>query len=122
MPIKIDGKVVRLRGGVELVLPPLSVRMVRKFTRDGRLAMVQSISTSSMPTDEQWGAVIAIVTEALKVNEPALTEDEVEDLLDFSNLMPVLEALFSMSGFQKVKPGEGQSPSTGMTSSPTSAQ
>jgi hypothetical protein len=122
MPIKIDGKVLRLRGGVELVLPPLSVRMVRKFTRDGRLAMVQSISTANMPTDEQWGAVVAIVTEALKVNEPAITEDEVEDLLDFSNLMPVLEALFSMSGFQKVKPGEAQSPSTGTTSSPTSAQ
>lgn len=117
MAVLIEGTAIKLRGGREFVLPPLSVRTMRKFTRDGRLALVLSIAEAKgVPTDEQWGALVELLTEGLRDNYETLTTDDVEALIDVSNLGMVLDALFMRSGFRRTVPGEAVSPSTGMNS------
>jgi hypothetical protein len=117
VPIQIEGRALRLRGGRELVLPPLTVRTVRKFTKDGRLSLVMAMAgQQGLPTDDQWQALVDLMTEALRDNYPDITPDEVEGLVDWGTLSMVIEALFSSSGFKPVPPGEALSPLTGTAS------
>jgi hypothetical protein len=112
----IEGKKVRLRGAREMVVPPLDVRTIRRFTKNGKMDKVMEIaSLGGLPTDEHWGALVELLHAAMQVNYPEITEEEVEGLVDFSNLSEVLDALFFASGFRRIAKGEADSPSTGTT-------
>ncbi len=121
MPIRIDGTTLKLRGR-EVILPPLDVRTIRRFTRDGRLDKVMSMAArkGTLATDDEWGALVDLLTAALAVNYPEITTEDVEGMVDIANVADAIDALFMSSGFRRVPQGEAGSPSTGTTSSPTS--
>jgi hypothetical protein len=111
MPRLIDGVDLKLRDGREYRLPPLDVRTLRKFSKDGRLATAMSIKRGGLPSGEQLDAVVSLLLAGFQANYPDLSEDEVEGLLDMGNLVPVMEALFAATGYKDgLTPGEAPAP------------
>lgn len=60
------------------------------------------------PTAEQAEAVVSVVHAAIVRNYPSMQLDQVRDMLDFSNFMPVMDAVMNVSGFKRAAPGEAQ--------------
>jgi poly-beta-hydroxyalkanoate depolymerase len=98
----IDGPKFNLCG-VEVVVPPLKVKHIVKFT-----GLMQQLSkfTQDTPADEALVAALPIITAALQRNYPSLTSDDVTELLDLSTFAEVTLAVMGQSGYRKPKPGE----------------
>lgn len=96
------GEWVRL-GLDEYQIPPLGFRALQE-----RAADIQALSSiGAAPTMEQMSVVGRIVHAAMQRNYPAITEDEVLDMLDVGNFQRVLGAVLGMSGFQQGGGGDG---------------
>jgi hypothetical protein len=98
----IDGVTIRM-GAREFVVPPMNLKLMRRL-----LPKINSLRNLDASMDgAQMDVMVEIVHSVLTRNYPALTTDEVEDLLDFRNMQPVLTAIMGVSGLEKPE-GEAQ--------------
>lgn len=100
-----------LLGDTEYKVPPLNFSAVKRFLP--QLSQLGSASLTTLdPTKMELVAELAHC--ALKRNYPQLTLEEVEELLDLSNMMPLFTAMMSVSGLIQqpadAAPGEVTTP------------
>lgn len=97
------GTWVRL-GLEEFRLPALGLHEVQELETDVRL--LEGMQAGSQPTAEQWGAAHRIIWASMRRNYPDIEVKDVVPLTDFTNVMPVLNAIFGVSGYTRAAPGE----------------
>jgi len=104
-PGHIPGVAINL-GGIDLVLAPLGLRLMREFeTKAKDLAA----KTDPPPTPEDYYELnLGAILESLHRNYPEITRDELDALLDSENLKEAIAAVLNQSGLKRVKPGETQ--------------
>ncbi len=107
----IAGRTVKL-GGVDYVVPPLTLGQLRRLEPDIALLGQGTIAT-------QAPAIIRIVHAALSRNYPELTEDAVSELIDLGSMSETIDAVMGVSGLKKEAATEESQP-TGVSSTPTS--
>lgn len=88
MPNLITGTSITL-GTLDLVVPALSVRQYREY-RDA-IARIAAI-TDRNPTPEELNDILVVVHAAVSRNHPEITRDQLEDLVDLSNVVPLAMA------------------------------
>lgn len=96
-----DGVKVTM-GGREFILPPLTLKALRKMGPKIKLLGTMT----DVPTEEQIAAMVEVVHAGLVRNYPDITVDELEDLIDLGNLREVFPAVMASSGLSRVTPGE----------------
>lgn len=104
MSPKYEGISVTL-GGTEYIVPPLSLRSVRKFA----LAIQQLGDDSALAGPEKLDRLLEVVHASLVRNYPDITIEELGEMLDLGNMMAVFEAVMRASGFTRepaAAPGE----------------
>lgn len=77
-------------GGQSRVLAPLNAATVKQF-RD----QVKQVFVGTVPDIE---LVSTLAYHSLKRNEPEITQGEVDEMIDYGNVIPVWEALMNVSG------------------------
>jgi hypothetical protein len=87
-------------GGREFVVPPLNFKSLRKF-----LPHIQAVQTESDP-EKMMDLYEEILQSALARNYPEITKEELDEVLDFSNIQEVFAAIMGASGLKFLKPGE----------------
>lgn len=105
----IEGKDITLGGSVWTV-PPLNFKALKRFRDD--------LSTQTPAELAASGKVVELIHAAMLRNYPDLTMEQLEDMLDMGNVLPVTEAVLAISGLVEKQPGEEQAatPSTGENS------
>lgn len=98
-PGNIPGVKINL-GGIEFVLAPLGLRLMREFEARGK-------QTSENTTPEQAHDFnVDVILASLHRNYPDITRDDLEELLDSQNEQQALLSVFSQTGLERVTPGE----------------
>lgn len=102
---RFEGEKIRL-GGVEYVVPPLSLGQIRRLKSDiSKLGNLQSGGDASDPlgglTDEAMDTVVIVVHTALSRNYPELTKEQVSEWIDLGNLASTLQAVMGVAGLKK---------------------
>ena len=87
--VKIPGVEIEL-GGEKRIVPPLNAAAVKQY-RD----QVATFFAGSMPDIE---LVCKLLHAALLRNYPEVKLEQVEDWVDFGNMVPVMDAVMSASG------------------------
>lgn len=121
---RFPGEMVRI-GDREFVVPPLSFKQIRSLSSDIQImgAKFSVMETDPQEVDRRFRAMIKVIHTALSRNYPALSKEELEELLDLGNIHRVIEAVMAVSGFVKGKGlggGPDGSPLTGTSSTPIS--
>ena len=99
---KFEGVAIVL-AGTEYTVPALGIRDVKRL-----LPMVQRMKLEDgAPKEEFLDDACALIVVALRRNYPDMTDDEIIDLLDVTNLKPVLAAVLQASGFVVVPVADG---------------
>jgi hypothetical protein len=117
---KIDGHPVRM-AGQDWILAPLNFRQLRVTLKQA------FVDLQSSDTEARFNAFEQIVHASLSRNYPDLTIEQVEEMLDMSNVMEVVDAVMNISGMARRAAGgtpDATDPSIGTpftgTSSPPS--
>ncbi len=97
MTTKYEGITVTL-GGEARVLPPLTLRALRKLNPQIRLLATLA---EGLPTEEQIIAISEVVHASLVRNYPDVTVDQVEEWLDMSNLGLTIGAVMAVAGLER---------------------
>jgi hypothetical protein len=92
----IDGAVMTINGQ-EYVIPALNFKALRKLRAD--LDMLGKVESNRPLTDDEADAFVRVFHAALVRNYPDMTTDDVEELVDFRNLVPLMTAIMGASGF-----------------------
>jgi hypothetical protein len=98
----IDGVEISM-GGKKWTVPPLTLKQVKKF---------QPILEGLGNLDEanalaQSDALVEVIHAAIARNYPEVIRDEIDELLDLGNLMPVVQAVMGVSGLLRGEAREG---------------
>ncbi len=100
---------VRSRGGVWVVfgdeeyrVPPLNLLAIQDL--QGRVETLGAMG--AVPTAEQMGVITDVLHAAMARNYPAITREEVGDMLDLGNFAAAMNAALAVSGFEKRAAGE----------------
>lgn len=91
MMVKHKGVKVELGGNV-FIIPPIALGALEQL--QGRLAKF----TGDVQDLEQVATIIDAAYSALKRNYPAMTREDVADLIDVGNMADVFAALMDVSG------------------------
>lgn len=91
-------------GDEQYRIPPLAFRAVIDL-QDRVAALAQM---GGRPTPDQMDTVADIVHAAMVRNYPALTKEQVGDMLDLGNYQAVLSAVLSIGGFKKAGAESGE--------------
>lgn len=94
-------------GGTEYVVPALSLKALKDFSKDGTLKILSGMTAT--PSEEEVDAAIRVIHAAFSRNYP-LTIEAIADMVDMANLKPLTSSIFGASGLVKVQPGETPSP------------
>jgi hypothetical protein len=97
---KFDGPTIVI-GGTEWVVPPLTLKSLRKY-----YPQLVAMKVGGAPTLEQFDLVRDVVHAALSRNYPEVTPDQVEDMLDMRNMGEVLTRVLSAAGLERRPVGE----------------
>lgn len=89
MSVQIPGKEISL-GGVMRIVAPLNAAACKQY-RD----QIRTVSAGGIPDIE---LVAKLAHCSLRRNYPDITLDEVEDMVDYSNLFELWETLLNISG------------------------
>ena len=100
---KFDGTKLVL-GGREFILPPLNMRLVKKFNDD--LEKLFKIGTR-LATTEELEKMTDIILASLQRNYPDLQAEELDDLLDIDTLPSAFMALVKVNRMTKEAKTEG---------------
>lgn len=87
--MRVPGKEMEL-GGQQRVLAPLNAATLKQFR-----GKINEIFVGSIPDLE---LVSALAYHSLKRNESNITQDEVDEMIDYGNVIQVWEALMNVSG------------------------
>lgn len=98
---KFDGVKMKI-GEDEYVVPPLSFRKLKALAND-----IKSLNNNDPNLNEKMDVMVRIIHAALSRNYPDITLDKVEEILDFGNVVPVIQAIMGTSGLVKMS-GEMQ--------------
>lgn len=91
----IPGVIIEM-GGTDYTVPPLNFAAVKKVA--AKLPSLKDMK-GGLPDNEQIDTMVEIIHLAMKRNYPEITADELIELLDMGNVMRVIEAIMSGSGF-----------------------
>lgn len=94
----IDGVKLNL-GGVEYVIPPLSLGAVRRLMPKIE-KLTGNVDITAM-SGELLDAIAEIICAAMQRNYPDMTQEKVLDVLDMKNMGQVIGAVLGQSGFDK---------------------
>ena len=105
----IDGVKVRM-GGVDYIVPPLTLRSLRKL--EPGLIKLQGLKVGAVPGVEELAIVVEVTYESLRRNYPEITHERIEEMLDVRNMATVLSAVMgvSLEGLPVTPPGEAALP------------
>ena len=106
--VRFDGTAIKI-GDRTFVVPPLNLARIKRLRPD--IEALSSMKLDAMMTDEQIESVVRILHSALSRNYPEITIDEVEDIIDLGNLIPVVQAMMRVSGFEPGGASAGSGPS-----------
>lgn len=87
--MRVPGTEMQL-GGKARVLAPLNAAALKQF-RD----RISEVFVGSVPDLE---LVAQLAFHSLKRNEPEITQDDVDEMIDYGNVVEVWEALMNISG------------------------
>lgn len=90
----LEGAKVTL-AGTEYTVPPLNLKALRTL-----MPQIGLLSAFAM-SDAHVDAAIKVLHAAMVRNYPAMSEDDVADLIDLGNLQVVIEAVMNVSGLAK---------------------
>lgn len=99
-------------GGVDLVVPPLTLGQLRRLMPKVR----QLTEIRASMGEEQIAVLVEIVSAALQRNYPDLTPEKVENLLDLGNAGAVLNAVLTGSGLKRGGTALGEAIAPGIPS------
>jgi hypothetical protein len=95
MEIKFDGVAMKL-GGKEIVVPPLSLKLIRKYQEE-----LKNIGNfSGVPGPEQIDLISKVILDAIQRNYPDFTMDELEEVIDVKNMRTLFQAIMGVSGLE----------------------
>ena len=100
----IPGVAINL-GGIDFVLAPLGLRLMREFqTKSDELG-----KRDPPASPEDWYELnLEAIVASLQRNYPDVTRENVGELFDMSNVEEALRAVLDQTGLKRVKPGELQ--------------
>lgn len=97
MPILHEGVRIEL-GGRAFVMPPLTLKHLRIHG-----GVIRSLGDlKGIPSDQDVDGIVTLIHAALSRNYPELTREEIEDLVDVTNLAPTFQAMVGQSGLTRV--------------------
>lgn len=82
-------------GGTEHIVPPLNLRLF--FQYEAQVGVLQNPTAHSMA--DYAKAASEVLLAVLQRNYPNLTAEQFADLVDFTSLAPLVQAMFGQSGF-----------------------
>jgi len=94
----IDGKEIKL-GEEVMTVPALSLKQIRTL-----LPRIKTMKLGSLE-DEDLDTCIEIIRSALSRNYPNITKDDVENMVDMRNMVPVTQAVMNLSGLESAPAG-----------------
>lgn len=96
----IDGIEISM-GGRKLTVPPLNLKQLKKYGQvlNGLTGLTEANIFS------QAGALVEVIHAAIARNYPEISLDQVEEMLDLSNLVPVMQAIVGVSGLGEPETG-----------------
>lgn len=99
--VKVKGVPVEL-GGVEYIIPPLSLGALEQL--QDRVASF----TGDIRSKEQVATVMDAAHAAMKRNYPEITREQIGEMIDVGNMAEVFEAVMDISGLKRksLEPGE----------------
>jgi hypothetical protein len=103
-----DGIAVRM-GAREWIVPPLNLRQLKRLAP--KFALLGTVGAGM--GDEQIDALVEIAHAALSRNYPALTPEEVAELVDLGNAGVLVKAIVGASGLAAQGEDAAREPSTG---------
>lgn len=110
MPL-LEGIKVKL-GTVDFTVPPLTIKALRllgpKFTALQKAAGAGDIAALTSP--EHLDTILEVAHASIVRNHPDVTKDELEGLIDLTNLKPLFLAICGQSAMQQAEPGEAAAP------------
>jgi hypothetical protein len=95
-PGNIPGVAINL-GGVDFVLAPLGIRLMREFEARGKTVG---------DGDAAYAFNVDVILASLHRNYPDLTREELEELLDSHTVPEAVMSVFTQTGLRRVRPGE----------------
>jgi len=82
-------------GTTTFVVPPLLARDMRKALLDG--VFDRAMSAAQRVTPETIDAIFTLCLASLKRNYPAITQDDLEEVLDAGNMNELVNAVFKVN-------------------------
>lgn len=101
-------------GGETYVVPPLALGAVKELLP--RVKAMQSVG--GVPTPEDLDTMLDAALAAINRNYPAMTRDEVAQLIDLGNVAQMFKVVMGISGFEKRSPEQLEGNSEPGTVSP----
>jgi hypothetical protein len=98
-------------------VPPLSFLKIQEL--QDRIAAMAAVPQGGQPTAGQMETVLDVVHAAISRNYPAMTREQLADMIDLQNYQEVLGAVLNIAGFKPQEAGSGEalaSTGTGSTS------
>jgi len=90
----IEGIAVKI-ADKEYIIPPLNFAGTRKY-----IAAAKKLPGITDP-EEQMSLMAEMVWLALRRNYPQMSIDDVEDIVDFTNVQTIMDAIVEASGLKK---------------------
>ena len=107
----LEGIKVKL-GTVEFTVPPLTIKALRilgpRFTELQKVAASGDAAALMQP--ENLDTIVEVAHAAIIRNHPEVTKEELEGLIDLSNLKDLFMAVCGQSGMRQAAPGEAPAP------------
>ena len=82
-------------GGADYTVPPLNLRLF--FQYEEQVGVLQNPGAHSIA--DYAKAASAVLLAVIQRNYPELTAEQFADLVDFTSLAPMVQAMFGQSGF-----------------------
>jgi hypothetical protein len=98
---RFEGEEIQL-GGEKYIVPALSLGQVKRLEKE----LESLFLIEGMPTPEQIDNALTIFLAAINRNYPAMTLEDLLDLVDTGNLISIMKAVMRTSGL--VGKGEGK--------------
>ena len=100
IPIPCPGVELRL-GPYKFFLPPMLMRAFRQTLREGLLSTIDSIKLGPKESpdslDAGVAALVTILHRSLIRNYPAITEQQIEDVLDINNFGDIVGVVLNVN-------------------------
>ncbi len=88
-------------GGKEWTIPSLNARQIEELRRLGRMAKTAGVRPFSLDNFvELSGIFTSIIFTGLSRNYPSLEREELEEMLNMKNIVPIANKVMEAAGFR----------------------